>query len=631
MAPTVRPTVHPTMHPTTVFDDYYSSVPTHAPTPAYAVSTANNPTTNLVVSIMWITILVVVFGSFQLLFKFVIRPLVKSRAQSTQTFVAPVSISETGGGVEMNSTANKMHVIHFTEGGNESAHSTNTDRDNATYEVPASTNPAAAHTYVRGPFPPAAGPSSSSDASMPSIQRDEGSIAVQETRFHLEGWTQFGYNNVVGGSLHVISVNDDMIRAADIWSSTFQAELLAQKSGEIESILAPSDCMANTCLVPIEMFTHMDARAAGWQRSTVAYYVPSFHQALVRMTTTSMETSWRYWSAVGMGCTGSHSILNQLSPRIAFYSFLLAIIISFYIPTSMNTGTNLEGKRRTAAVFFLVLVASLFQLVFFRAVWTAKSVNFVWKAYAASLWISMIPALGLVAALFSITLGALGSQSGGGNNSSSSGGDSSSDAIKNAFAAFTCGCPTVQDNSTGTGFEMNSSYPTLFPTSYPTALPTANMTSVAVTQHNSTPHYSFECDAAQLVDGHFQTCNVNCGTCGSMYYDIFVAFAAMAAVYLLMMLVLLHVHTDCCPVIDVQIVDTSLKSIVVKETIVVPAHTHMVVTLHGSKAFGFPITTRLTVRDTLRLEKHLAEMVVRNREKGKRDPKYLPHLVSTHR
>jgi hypothetical protein len=557
------------------------------PTSDYAIATASNPSTNLVVSITWIVIVIIVFGSFKLLFRFIIRPLLKSRPQTTQTYVAPANISETGQGVEMNN-ANKMHVIHFTDGGEGKAVS----NDNAVYEIVPAMNPGDAYAPLKDPIAPG-NFTSMPGAPVQSSMRDEGSIAVAETRFHMEGRTQFGYNNIIGSTLHIISVDDDMIRTADIWSGTLQSELLAKKAGALETTLAPNDCKVNTFLAPIEMFTYMQTCAVSSKKNDTENHAPAVQRPPSRFAAT-MTRFWRLWNAA-KNSVESFSSVYQLSPRIAFYSFLVAIIIAFYIPTSMNTGTNTEGKRLTIAVFCFVLVASVFQLVFFRAVWASKTVHFFWKVYAASLWMSMIPALGLVAALLSTVLGGADSHT------------SNRDPVADAFAAFSCSCPSGGSADTLNNTSTDTTY---------------NGTSTA------TSHYSFECSSAQVVDGKFQTCSVNCGTCGSTYYGVFVAFASMATIYLLMMLFLLHIHAECYPVIDPDVIEIpQVKRIVTED--VMPVNTHMIVTLHGSKAFGFPITTRLTVRDAFKLEKHLAALVIRNREKGKRDAKYLPHLEST--
>jgi hypothetical protein len=379
---------------------------------------------------------------------------------------------------------------------------------------------------------------------------DKGSFAVETTRFHLDGYTQYGYQDNRGGRVFMVSLDDDMIRVVEIWSWLKQPEVLARKPGKIEETPVSYGYVI-TRLLPVEMYSHMDAYS-------IAYRLPIWARVWLML-----QVVWSY--------------LVQWSLRIAFYSFLLAIILAFYVPGSMNDSTNSSGKSLTIAIFVFVLLAVIFQFVFFRAHRLSKCISLPWKLYSSFIWVFLIVSFGLIARLLQIVL----------STSINADDDSNNTSVSDAFSAFACNCP---------GNSANDDYD----------IPDLS-------------DYSYQCNSVQIADANFETCNMNCGICGSTYYDVFVSFTVFGAIYLFMMLFLLHIHADCFPVLD--------PALPIDDFAFDP-QSHMVVTLHGSKSFGYPVSSRLTVRDALKLEKKIAGLVIRNQEKGKRDGQFLKHMMS---
>jgi hypothetical protein len=129
-------------------------------------------------------------------------------------------------------------------------------------------------------------------------------------------------------------------------------------------------------------------------------------------------------------------------------------------------------------------------------------------------------------------------------------------------------------------------------TAYPSTYP-----SIAPLSSSSDTLYSFQCiqDSADP-----SACPSNCGVCGNQYYVPFVFFTVITAGVLALTLFLVFVEMFCFLILPTP------------SPIVWEPQSAIDIIVHGSKAFGFPIVTRLDLTDALTMERYLMDKQVRS-------------------
>ena len=111
--------------------------------------------------------------------------------------------------------------------------------------------------------------------------------------------------------------------------------------------------------------------------------------------------------------------------------------------------------------------------------------------------------------------------------------------------------------------------------------------------------YSFVCDNAQYTAANHNNCGMDCGVCGWTYWSPFVTYTVFGTLFALAALIFAFV--DYWKIVPIYPKGKTVKMSVDKKKI----NTHMVIVLHGSKSFGYPITAKLSIADALVVEKKL--------------------------
>lgn len=336
-----------------------------------------------------------------------------------------------------------------------------------------------------------------------------------------------------------------------------------------------------------------------------------------------------------------------------------AAIICFYVPGTFNSNyshsdsTPVMSYNLTAAIFFLTLGCTILHLIYFRTL-MKKSKTLAYVGVAAFVFL-------LIALALSISLMDIAFTNGG--KKKSSGGETH---WQNAVNQFNCYCdknsstihptlyptaqptyslapsplptvsptmseiptlmPTVEPSEAPTFVTESpteaptySMYPTAQPTThFPTAKPTTQFPTVKPTSpfptrmptNGSIPwdnSYSFECTFDQYAASNYNSCDMNCGVCGQTYYAPFVSYATFTMCYLLLILYLAFLtafegHNVWAGFIMVDGYHPS---------------THMFVVIHGSLSFGFPLYTRMTYPDYVKLNRFVKDVVKRGKDAAK--------------
>ena len=448
-----------------------------------------------------------------------------------------------------------------------------------------------------------------------------GQLPSDRSRFGKDAATELMYDNFRQNTFHSLAIENDTIKSTSIWSRHGkQVNLAFDTSDLFEKTLATGDFQCVTKSVPLSMFTHLESHAQGTHIVQFGTRVMHFLTEKTAPVVTFLQRSLVY---------------------VALLMFLVVVAVSFYIPGSNDTATRGADRGQ------LSMQLTLIMMVFCAATWIAHIVltrlHYRSSTYSGTVWtflsiafVALCVCLSLSIVVFTLTqpqLHRTNHNSGGsGNNSSLVTKIYKSDAMQ----GFMCGCPHFPPNNT----HHNTSEPTLMPTYIPTTLtplavsqnptvtPTTVSPSVAPTSQapavptvtpsfrpttNPTYHhtpaptatpdaYAFQCTADNYKAADFESCKMNCGVCGSEYRKPFIAFASFAGLYILIML-----YLSFYQYFMVYLVEDVMWVLVVPPALPpVNSLTHMVVTIHGSEAFGYPLVTRLALEDTLKLNKLLS-------------------------
>jgi hypothetical protein len=265
------------------------------------------------------------------------------------------------------------------------------------------------------------------------------------------------------------------------------------------------------------------------------------------------------------------------------FSFgILALILAFYIPGTFDTSTTagdraVQSSNLTAAMGAFVVFALISHTLFiWRNYVCSKTTPTIWYVNLTAYFFLLL-AFGVSIYLFNISRI---------NEPNPNDDDSTSNISASTYAAkFTCTCP-VNENAR----------PTMAPTSF----------------NNSA--YSFQCSNAQLVAADYQTCDLNCGVCGENFYGPFVTFTILNTIYCLFVFFLVLWQYINFVLVDQQ--QAILNYI---------PNAYMAVTVHGSVAFGYPLTTRVSRNDAIALVKYIGDYI--HRQKDERTGDFLRHMA----
>lgn len=426
-----------------------------------------------------------------------------------------------------------------------------------------------------------------------------------------------------------------------------------QDTGLFEQQVATADFECETKTVPLSVFSHIEGYATA--------SLPNF-----------WAIQWR--RLLSFVCFVQRNLIFLLG-----LLFLVALIACFYIPGTNDTDTEGDTRgqdsyRLTVCIFVLTLVCFVLHLVVLglhtkqhdRAV---KGQVIAWRVLLIGLPFLII-CLALSANLYQI---ADVRQRKHNSSNSTSGGRSKSDAAK----LFECGCvdgaenrtahpssapstlypshqptyteiPTFKPSFFGIPSEAptenpsaepseapsdapiftptlaptgNTSQPFNCPTSYPSTSPTSFPTKQPKPTKPPQPsdEYEFQCTEELYWAAGTTTCQMNCGVCGDTYRNPFLAYTAMGTLYVLTLLYLIFYQLFFAFL---------LPPILLPPFAAAQTQTHIVVTIHGSHAFGYPLYTHLNLKEYLKLVALLTTHTAQQRQQlDKQPPDFLRHMA----
>lgn len=381
-----------------------------------------------------------------------------------------------------------------------------------------------------------------------------------DCRFSDPTMQEFSYNDVIDQVFYLLGFDDNHIRTATITSTVAHKQVdLACSIGAIENGRVPHQLIGSFQAVPIQFMTHLTYRAFSSN--------PPF---LTRL-----------WHNVKYVLSKVYGNLILIPTSLIF----AALILCFYVPTYMDDSQlNDEGAEKgynaTLTILILTVLTVFFHLILMVCMFRDSHANNLAKILqvVALFWL----VIALCLAIYICSLAVKDYK----NGITVNGGDNDG-----WWDKYTCQCPP--DPSTGGGGGGGSS--------------------------NSSYEYAFVCSLESLESADYQTCDMNCGVCGSTYRDPFISYTQFAMIYAFIILFLVFVHfligyMHAFPTMPYYL----------------PVQTGMELTLHGSRAFGFPILTRLSVADTVRAERQLnALRKAVETDDTRRSKEFLAHIAAT--
>lgn len=422
-----------------------------------------------------------------------------------------------------------------------------------------------------------------------AMQKEFASVNLKEevppTRFSDQSMQEYQYNDTVAQVFHLIGFDDTHLRTATIRASHKNEQIgLAHNIGAIENGRVPHAFIASFHAVPIQYMTHLtySAHSSEWP----------------------LQVRLWHWFVWFWGTVYANMVL------IPAALMLVSLIICFYVPTYMDNGELYNagavlGYNATLAIFLLTLVALVVHICLLVVTFRDQDANRMVQVSEILSLIALIISFCLAIYLLTIVSNNYdGSSTGNGNS------DSGLD-----WSKFMCDCP----NSAQSEHVYPTHFPTHRPTLKPSLTPSANPSSAGPsanpttsptfagfspaptvrptyypTELNYNQDYEYVCSNITFAAAEYKACGMNCGVCGNTYRDPFLSYVTFATVYELIIIFLVFVHFYIA-YLHAYIVLPLLPPVV----------TGMYITLHGSTAFGYPLTTKLSVVDTIQAERQL--------------------------
>ena len=246
-----------------------------------------------------------------------------------------------------------------------------------------------------------------------------------------------------------------------------------------------------------------------------------------------------------------------------FFLFTIVLILCFYIPLTMDNGSlgqtgALLATQFTEAIFIFTLATLIIHTILFGLTiyFHNKIVMFVFQIIIISFILLLIVFILIIYLINLVNTG---------NNSN----NNSQNSIISNPSSFLCTCPTRSTNSqTNTDDGYNN-------------------------------HYNYQCTSQQYSYVNYDVCQMNCNVCGTNYYAPFVTFTVFGAIYWLLITFLFFVNWLSFHLISFQDLPHDPKP-------------HMRVIIHGSLSYGYPIETKLSFDNTLKLENILTKYQIDN-------------------
>ena len=367
------------------------------------------------------------------------------------------------------------------------------------------------------------------------------------------------------------------------------------------------------------MATHIECEAAQYASSTI------FTEGKQSPNSTRGELLTSLWDFCKRFVYYWYRLTLKYFIVVLNVTFLIGFLMCFYIPGFQELNgsdhDNYESSKNATAVLFaftfLALVANGIYLYFLHdSTKSTESIRrWTWVAF-----FHLIIVLGLAATLLNISQGHNPNSS----HQSTSGSDSD---LSYSWDRFTCGCYS-STNDTSTPIPTIaptvsvSAIPTFEPTPVPSLTPTGGFPTLQPTEYLYPNRYEFECSNDLFDNVNGDVCQVNCGVCASTYRDPFIAYAFLGAVYFAIICVIMHYEFYIADQLDFFIPTLFHSKKVVNLSL-----SDLIVTVHGSRAFGYPIHTKMTLQDYLPFEERINQLV--QSDKDRRSGDILRHFAGT--
>lgn len=451
---------------------------------------------------------------------------------------------------------------------------------------------------------------------------------------------EFVFDFIRNRSFYSVTVDKELIKTSQVWSRSRRQALIAFNKNS-DDFQETDDARIRFKSAPLSMYSHIESVAVrAW---------PTGYQFVMSL----------YWNLYRFIAHNAVFILTIL--------MMVAAVTCFYTPGTYNTNFTHDSSPQmsynlTIVIFVFTVVAVMLHILY---AFNMGSKNRRLLIVSLVAFVFLLVALAMAITLMDVAY--------------TNGGRAKPHATnwQSAVDQFTCYCdknvtasptgvpsysptlfPTVRPSANPTVIptqrptEFPTVRPTFLPSVEPTIEPTANpldptqpptpfpsstqptsqpsrsptsqpsgqpSTSPTNSPTNGSMHwdnsYTFECTWDQYAASNYNHCDMNCGVCGETYYAPFVTFAVFTAAYLLLMLFLAFEAFFAGHVFW-----TGFKMISSYKPV-----THMNVTIHGSRSFGYPLRTRMTLPEMLRLERYLKEYTEREREHKPVD--YMRHMA----
>jgi hypothetical protein len=483
------------------------------------------------------------------------------------------------------------------------------------------------------------------------------------TKFGIKGSKEIVFNDISFHRFYSTSFDEHNLKVSVIFSKNGFQEDLAYHTPK-ETFLRDSkktlvtnnsrECMftLQTKTVPLAYATHVECDAIQLGHLPIIDHI--IQSPTITMKEIMFVISTNFWNRF-------KSFINFMIRWFGLWMLIIfigAVVLCFYIPgyremSPDDTQNYNLAYSTTLSIFVLTSVVLIMHILYLIVTYRSKTVSpALWKWTLAAL-VFLLVCFAIGGVLVGVVTGAYGNGNSSSSSSSSSGGGTSDAGITDAAQKFGCMCLNP-DNAAFLIADEGTPHPTTFPTRLPTFNPTHSPTYIPTHIPTATPtlslkptflsaepspvpttasptytvtssptteslSYAFECTNNLYENANYNVCNMNCGVCASTYRNPFVAYTIMAALYLAIMMVIIHYELYFGSQIDwIPLRVDGIKTMVIKkENIYLKVKVNpvkitisdFIVKINGSKAFGFPVYTKMSATSFEWFEKHFTKLV----------------------